>query len=373
MKKKAVRAITGLLCAAMLFSNTAGMSAYAMEEGVRQETQIQESVSGNEDTGEPQEDTEESGPEPADGGTEPETGIPDDPTEQEEGEQEEAGQEDGEAEEDTEEMPEDMEEEPEETETVSGNAVEEPVTEGENEDEGMMFLMTLAEESAAAKNTDSTYMDENGVIYHYYGYDDGTAEIYELESCQESTWDYKALNIPSRIGGYTVTRLTFTVSSTTPTFPSVTIPETVTYMKDSLFKRMKISELYYNAEAAQTGAEAESMGVFFQAYIWDLHIGGNVKVIPDYAFASAKITMDELTVDVERIGRKAFYYDKDITTLTIGENVKEIGGEAFAENDFENVNYNAINAVSAPYGNIVYGTFGYREISNISIGKEGES
>ncbi len=27
--------------------------------------------------------------------------------------------------------------------------------------------------------------DENGVIYHYYGYEDGTAEIYELEDCKE--------------------------------------------------------------------------------------------------------------------------------------------------------------------------------------------
>ena len=194
-----------------------------------------------------------------------------------------------------------------------------------------------AEKTAAAQDADSTYTDANGVIYHYYGYDDGTAEIYELEDCKESTWDYKALNIPSRIGDYTVTRLTFSLPSETPTFPSVTIPETVTYMKDSLFKRMKISELYYNAETAETGAGGESTGVFFQAYIWELHIGGNVKVIPDYCFASSYMTMDELTLDVERIGRKAFYDDKTITTLTIGEDVKEIGREALAGNEIENI------------------------------------
>ena len=174
------------------------------------------------------------------------------------------------------------------TETVSENTVETELEEGE--EVGVMLLSAQAEETAAAQDADSTYTDENGVIYHYYGYEDGTAEIYELEDCKESTWDYKALNIPSQIGDYTVTSLTFSLPSETPTFPSVTIPETITYMKDGLFKRMKISELYYNAEAAETGAGGDSNGVFFQAYIWGLHIGGNVKAIPDYCFASSYMT-----------------------------------------------------------------------------------
>lgn len=37
MKKKAVRAITGLLCAAMVFSHMADMRVYAMEDGTGQE------------------------------------------------------------------------------------------------------------------------------------------------------------------------------------------------------------------------------------------------------------------------------------------------------------------------------------------------
>ena len=252
------------------------------------------------------------------------------------------------------------------TETVSENTVEtEPE---ESEEVGVMLLSAQAEETAAAQDADSTYTDENGVIYHYYGYEDGTAEIYELEDCKESTWDYKALNIPSQIGDYTVTSLTFSLPSETPTFPSVTIPETITYMKDSLFKRMKISELYYNAEEAETGAGGDSTGVFCQAYIWGLHIGGNVKVIPDYCFASSYMTVDELTIDVERIGEKAFDDNKTITTLTIGENVKEIGRYAFNSNDIDNINYNAVNAVSESYGGTVSGVFGYQTVSNIMIG-----
>lgn len=389
MKKRAVRAITGLLCTAMVFSHMAGMRVYAMESGTGQEAQMQESVSGNndaggetegaeqpKDTGEQgdpavsedmeesgdQEDNEEAGVE----GTEEKAPDSEDPDKEKNPEEPPEGETDKEGNEN-----EAGEDEPAVTEEPAGE--KEPAEETEAEEtaeEGMMLLSVRAAESEAVQDADSTYTDENGVIYHYYGYDDGTAEIYELEDCKESTWDYKALNIPSRIGDYTVTSLTFSLPSETPTFPSVTIPETVTYMKDSLFKRMKISELYYNAEAAETGAGGDSTGVFFQAYIWGLHIGGNVKAIPDYCFASTNITMDELTIDVERIGRKAFYYDKTITTLTIGEDVKEIGREAFAGNEIENIHYNAINAVSEPYGETVLGTFGNITVSGITIGSQ---
>ena len=274
----------------------------------------------------------------------------------------------GEADKESEESDAEEEEPAGEEETTEGEENAEETELEESEEVGVMLLSAQAAEGSAVQDADSTYTDGNGVIYHYYGYEDGTAEIYELEDCKESTWDYKALSFPSQIGDYTVTRLTFTLASTTPVFPSVTIPETVTYMKDSLFKRMTIRELYYNAEAAETGAGGESTGVFFQANIRELHIGGNVKVIPDYCFASAKITMDELTIDVERIGCKAFYYDKAIATLTIGENVKEIGKEAFARNEIENIYYNAVNAVSEPYGETILGTFGNITVSGITIG-----
>lgn len=49
MKRKTLRSITGLLCAAMVFSNMAGMSAFAMEEGgAGQEAQVQEQESVSE-------------------------------------------------------------------------------------------------------------------------------------------------------------------------------------------------------------------------------------------------------------------------------------------------------------------------------------
>lgn len=276
MKKKAVRAITGLLCAAMVFSHMAGMRVYAMEGGTGQEAQMQESVSGNNDAGGETEGAEQ----PKDTGEQGDPAVSEDMEDFDDQEDnEEAGAEGTEEKTPDSENPdkEKNPEEPPEGETDKEgdeNEVGEDEPAGEKEpteeteaeetaEEGMMLFSARAAESEAVQDADSTYTDENGVIYHYYGYDDGTAEIYELEDCKESTWDYKALNIPSRIGDYTVTSLTFSLPSETPTFPSVTIPETVTYMKDSLFKRMKISELYYNAEAAETGAGGDSTGVFF--------------------------------------------------------------------------------------------------------------
>lgn len=363
MKRKVIRAITGLLCAAMVFSNVAGMSVYAMEDGGGQE--MQESISGNDDTGEVWEEPEETEQDLADSDEEPEEAA-----EPIDSNKEEDGQENREAEDEAAEtVPEDLED-PDETETVSENTVEgEGFVDEEIEEESMVFLMTMEEKSVAVKNIDSTYTDGNGVVYHYYGYDDGTAEIYELENCMESSFRYKALDIPAHVGDYTVTRLTFTFSATTQAIPSVTIPETVTYMRESLFKFMTILELHYYAEAAETGAASESDGVFFRGDIRKFELGGNVRSIPDYCFSWAKITMEELNLDLERIGRQAFYHDKTITTLTIGENVKEIGYQAFMWNDIENIIYNAMDAtLSSPYGQLATGPFGYASVSSITIG-----
>lgn len=248
---------------------------------------------------------------------------------------------------------------------------EETADEAETEESGETDIVLLSAQTADSSTVqdDNTYTDENGVVYHYYAYDDGTAEIYELENYRESTWDYRALNIPAQVGGYTVTRLTFTISQAVTRLPSVTIPETVTYMAGSLFRGITMTELFYNAEAAETGADGEGSGAFSLAYIGELHIGENVKVIPDYCFANAKITMDELTLNVESIGDEAFYYNKTITTLTIGEDVRAIGHEAFSRIQIENINYLAVDAEdSAEYGQLVSGPFGYTSVSNITIG-----
>lgn len=298
------------------------------------------------------EETSEEGDSDREGKSEGETDLEDE--EADTGEEEDA------------ESEENVEEDAEEEETVEEDDAKEEAE--RTEEEGVMLLAAQAEGSV---QVDSTYTDANGVIYHYYGYDDGTAEIYELENCMESSFRYKALDIPAHVGDYTVTRLTFTFSATTQAIPSVTIPETVTYMRESLFKFMTILELHYHAEAAETGAASEADGIFFRGDIRKLDIGENVRSIPDYCFSLATITMDELNLNVERIGRQAFYYNKTITTLTIGENVKEIGYQAFTRDNIENIIYNAVDATQSPqYGYVATGPFGYISVSSITIGDQ---
>lgn len=355
------------------------------EQGAEKTGKDTENTEGGENQEKPEDsdDTEESEDREETGDTEQpketgEFGDQDDTGESGAGETDDPEEEDSEKEETPEETP-DGEKNAEDEETDTGEVPdgeeiigeEETVDEAEAEEaeEAGIMLLSAQEDSGVLQDT-NTYTDENGVIYHYYGYEDGTAEIYELESYEGIIGRYKPINIPSQVGDYTVTRLTFTFSSTSSLIPSVTIPETITYMEGSLFKFMTILELHYNAEAAETGAAGESSGVFFRGDIREFHLGENVRSIPDYCFDSADMTIDELTLHVESIGKKAFFNDKQITTLTFGENVEYIGFEAFGDNEIENINYNAINAQSAPYGKLAMGTFTNVSVSNIIIGSQ---
>lgn len=337
------------------------------EAGEPENTKDMEESEEKEDTGE--DGTEESNDKEGTGESGAEETDKDDTSEEGDSDGEEKSEETPEGETDLDdeeaETGEETAEEEEDAEAEETGEEDDKETE-EAEEEDVILLAAQAEGSV---QVDSTYTDGNGVIYHYYGYDDGTAEIYELEDCMESSFRYKALDIPAHVGDYTVTRLTFTFSATTQAIPSVTIPETVTYMRESLFKFMTILELHYNAEAAETGAASEYDGIFFRGDIRKFELGGNVRSIPDYCFSWATITLDELNLNVERIGRQAFYHNKTITTLTIGENVKEIGYQAFTWNDIENIIYNAVDATQSPqYGYVATGPFGYTSVSSITIG-----
>lgn len=134
MKRKAVRAITGLLCAALSLSNMTGIRAFAMEDagqGMRmQEYSLEDDTQEEED--EKAEETEQ-----ADSDDEPETEAQEGDTDSndEEQEEDERGKEKSEEEAETgseeeaeETVPEDTVEEPldgETVETVSENTVEE--------------------------------------------------------------------------------------------------------------------------------------------------------------------------------------------------------------------------------------------------------
>lgn len=87
-------------------------------------------------------------------------------------------------------------------------------------------------------------------------------------------------------------------------------------------------------------------GCFAYGTIKELHIGENVKVIPDALFADASILTNSLKLNVEEIGQYAFYgseSESSIRTLEIGENVTHIGRGAFGAVTCDEVDIYAVN------------------------------
>ena len=216
---------------------------------------------------------------------------------------------------------------------------------GEEDCEEAVMLLSEDEVSViAVEATADTYTDNNGIIYSYYGYNDRTANIYKVEFPGGDSIDGIPMNIPMKIAEYEITQLTFTMSSPV-NFYSVTIPETITYIADNAFRSVTINELYYNAVDAETRSSSTTGGSFTGATINGLHIGKNVRALPDYLFSNATIKLDELTLDMEKIGQYAFYgSDIVIGEVTIAENITSIGKEAFGSCSITKLNYNAIEA-----------------------------
>ena len=81
---------------------------------------------------------------------------------------------------------------------------------------------------------------------------------------------------------------------------------------------------------------------FYMADIKEVHLDDSVREIPDYLFANAHFAMKEFVIDRAKVGIMAFYNVWDtisfitgtdmVEKLTITEDVKFIGQEAFAQN-----------------------------------------
>lgn len=128
-----------------------------------------------------------------------------------------------------------------------------------------------------------------------------------------------------------------------PYYVELAVTENVKYLGAAAFSYCDIRALTMDAEL-ETGAKDSLTGVFYSAKIGSLAIGENVTQIPDYLFCNAYVTQSTLDLEMERVGKYAFYDRSAITNLTIGENVKDIGIGAFASSEITSLHYNAVNA-----------------------------
>lgn len=205
------------------------------------------------------------------------------------------------------------------------------------------------EEEGRTIETTSFYQDDNGMIYRWYGYDDGTAEIYEFEPATEEI----VIDIPEELDGYVVTSLTGSV--TYKTIESLTIPETITHFGKSTFYNDVINNLYYNA------VDAGNEGDFFYcpfAYsdVYNLYIGDAVEVIEGYTFYQTVFHQEEIALHVPHIGTYAFH-SAVFEVLTLTNDIGQIDEMAFTQAKMEYLCYNCPDvafsdvddAVSSPF------------------------
>lgn len=391
MKKKAVRAITGLLCAAMVFSHMADMCVYAMEDGIGQETPIQESVSGNDDTGEAQEEPGENVQESADGVTEPGTGSPEEPAEPDEGNREKDGQEKGE-EKKGEEGLEETGPEPEgstgaEPEAEVAGTVSENTAEAETEEEtvpaGMFFSVqaysvgesfTVDGKTYNSLDADETYTAGADITAYYFAADsllyfDGTGEM-EWEGYFVPWYHIYPERCVIGEGITTVGAQAFYWPD--HSLKSVVLPDTLRMIKERAFYQCAELETIDLPDGLESiGKEAflgcrrissidipESVTEIGESAFYEckaaasIHVPGSVKEIRKFTFAycekAADIQIDEgveiigdtafqscgckeliLPGSVKTIGERAFGNMKNLYRVTIPDSVTQIGPYAF--------------------------------------------
>ncbi len=125
---------------------------------------------------------------------------------------------------------------------------------------------------------------------------------------------------------------------------SLTVADSVKYMGLGAFQHCQIGELELDA-TVETGNAYHVNGIFSKARIESLHISDSVDSIPDCMFDNAYLAMDELTLDMEKIGEFAFYGENiQIGKLTVGEHVASIGCKSFSFCGIDSLSYEAAGA-----------------------------
>lgn len=178
----------------------------------------------------------------------------------------------------------------------------------------------------------SDYTDSNGNNYKWYGYNDQTAEIYEIVSFA----DQVTMDIPSAIGGYKVTSITASLKN--QTLESVTIPETITFLGKSTFERAKINHLYYNAVDAAL-EQSFFFTPFAYAEIGEFHVGDTVETIEGYMFYQTVFRQEELALHVPNVMHFAFH-SASFEKLILTNDMEFLDKGAFTQAKVKHLVYN---------------------------------
>lgn len=241
-----------------------------------------------------------------------------------------------------------------ETDAAEGGETEEGETEEAETEESK-----TEEEDKSPPVTDSSFEDENGVQYKWYGYADGTAEIYEM-SCRR---EIIVIDIPEEIEGYLVTRLTGMMRNAT--IASVTLPETLEYLGNGVFNYATIGELYFNSR------EVRNEGDFFHTpfcftKVEQICFGEQVEGIADYTFYETVFDQPQLMLHVPKIGKHAFH-SASMKDLTITNDVRVVDALAFELAVIQLLHYNCPDVLYENVEDLLSGPFSHAEICGLDF------
>ena len=153
------------------------------------------------------------------------------------------------------------------------------------------------------------------------------------------------INIPSTLGGKTVTTIDTRAFDGIPGITALTIPNTVTEIGSSAFEYAQITTLVIPNSVTTISSFA-----FYTNNLTSLTLGDHVTTIGNYAFEHNHLAAVTIPNSVTEIGGSAFA-DNGLAALTLGNNVTTFGYGAFEHNSLTSV---TIPASVTTYANYVF-------------------
>ena len=208
----------------------------------------------------------------------------------------------------------------------------------------MITMLPLSAVTAFAEDTSTEYVD----VYRYeYKVDGGNATITQFWGPTDG--HLYAIDIPTELGGHTVTAIGNWAFAASDYLQKVTIPQSVTSIGEAAFLSChKLDNVTIPENVTSIGTRAfddctglRSLtikgvatsigeGAFAGCTLTSLSLVGSFQTIGDYAFTGCGMTSLTINANITSIGEFAFSSCNSLTSLSLTGNVQEIGVHAFS-------------------------------------------
>ena len=187
----------------------------------------------------------------------------------------------------------------------------------------IIMALSLVPSIALAQSYDFTAVNEDGVTIYYkiLSEEEKTCGV-TFTPMEESYIYYGEIDIPSTANGYMVTRITDHAFEDAK-IKSVTIPNTVTTIAPRAFYGCQDLETVNIGDGVKTIEEEAFRDC---TGLNTLIVGKSLKTV-DYSSFTGCANLSHLEINTPTV--ESWFCNTTIETLTLGDNVKEIGGGAF--------------------------------------------